>query len=77
VNIQAKSEQELTTIIRNHFRVNYSVADCLNIIETLVIRKQRDILTPNNKALIAKLEAPSEHMAPATEPDQPAAALEA
>lgn len=35
----------------------YTYADCLNIVESLTLRESRGILTPNNKALIAKLEA--------------------
>jgi hypothetical protein len=57
MNIQAHTPEQLVAIIRGHFNIDYSYQDCLNIVESLMIRETKDILTANNKALIAKLEA--------------------
>ncbi|QBJ04458.1 hypothetical protein HOV23_gp115 [Pseudomonas phage Lana] len=58
INIQAATPEQLVAIIKGHFNIDYTYQDCLDIVESITLRKSRGILTPNNKALIAKLEAP-------------------
>jgi hypothetical protein len=71
MNINITSEQQLVQIIRQHFNIGYSFQDCLNILESLTLREERDILTADNKALIAKLENPPQR--PVHQPTPPEA----
>lgn len=77
MNLQVTSEEQLVDIVRQHLKKGYNFRDCLELLGELTLLEYLGTLEEDDKALIAKLEAPSEYMASATEPDQPAAPLEA
>jgi hypothetical protein len=57
MNIAHLTPEQLVAIVNGHLNCDFIYKDCLEIVENMKAREAQGILTDNNRALIAKLEA--------------------